>query len=286
MTAPVRQTVPAAHATAHAAVAATGHAPELKLRRKPLRRSVRITLSIASPIVLLLLWEAASRGGLLDARFFPPPSHVLVAFTQGLATAELWGHIGITLSRIVVGFLVGAIPAVALGLAMGLSAVVRAIVQPIVDATFPIPKLAILPLFILIFGLGEMSKYMVLAVAVFFIVLVNTAAGVLAIDRTQLEVGASFKASRTMMFLDIALPGALPFILSGLKLGMNVALLVIVAVEFTGAESGVGYLIWNSWQVFKVEEMYVGLVVTALFGFVSAWLFAGLERLLMPWKRR
>jgi NitT/TauT family transport system permease protein len=107
----------------------------------------------------------------------------------------------------------------------------------------------------------------------------------MAIDRTQLEVGASFGASRRMMFFDIAVPGALPFILSGLKLGMNVALLVIVAVEFTGAQSGIGYLIWNSWQVFKVEEMYVGLVVTAIFGFASAWVFAGLERLLMPWKR-
>jgi ABC-type nitrate/sulfonate/bicarbonate transport system permease component len=270
---------------APAQVTSAGHAPELRIRRRPLRQSVRVVLSIGSPIVLLLLWELASRGGLLDDRFFPPPTEVFVAFVEGLAGPELWGHIGISLSRIVVGFVIGALPAVALGLAMGLSAVVRAIVQPIVDATFPIPKLAILPLFILIFGLGELSKYMVLAVAVFFIVLVNTAAGVLAIDRTQLEVGASFGASRRMMFFDIAVPGSLPFILSGLKLGMNVALLVIVAVEFTGAQSGIGYLIWNSWQVFKVEEMYVGLVVTAVFGFVSAWVFAGLERLLMPWKR-
>lgn len=264
----------------------TAHAPALKVRRRPLRRPVRLALSVASPVALLLLWEVASRGGLLDERFFPPPTEVFLALVQGLAGPELWGHMGISLSRIVVGFVIGAAPAVALGLAMGLSAVVRAIVQPLVDATFPIPKLAILPLFILIFGLGEMSKYMVLAVAVFFIVLVNTAAGVLAIDRTQLEVGASFGASRRMMFFDIAVPGALPFILSGLKLGMNVALLVIVAVEFTGAQSGIGYLIWNSWQVFKVEEMYVGLVVTALFGFVSAGVFAGMERLLMPWKRR
>lgn len=261
------------------------HGPELKSRRRELRRSTGLALSIASPVVLLLLWELSSRFGLVDARFFPPPSIVLTALFQGLAGAELWGHIGISLSRIVIGFLIGGIPAVILGLAMGLSPIVRAIVQPLVDATFPIPKLAILPLFILIFGLGEMSKYMVLAVAVFFIVLVNTAAGVRAIDRTQLEVGASFGAGSRIMFFDIALPGALPFILSGLKLGMNVALLVIVAVEFTGASSGIGYLIWNSWQVFKVEEMYVGLVVTALFGFGFAGLFRLLERLLMPWKR-
>lgn len=263
-----------------------GHEPTLKFRRKPLSRRTTLTLSIASPVALLLLWELASRSGMVDARFFPAPSGVLMALAKGLTGAELWGHIGISLSRILIGFLIGAVPAVLLGLAMGLSAVVRAIVQPLVDATFPVPKLAILPLFILIFGLGEASKYMVLAVAVFFIVLVNTAAGVKAIDRTQLEVGASFGASRWMMFFDIALPGASPFILSGLKLGMNVALLVIVAVEFTGASSGIGYLIWNSWQVFKVEQMYVGLVVTALFGFGFAAIFAVLDRLAMPWKRR
>jgi ABC-type nitrate/sulfonate/bicarbonate transport system permease component len=267
-------------------LASQGHEPTLKLRRRPLGRRTTLTLSIASPVVLLLVWELASRSGMVDARFFPAPSGVLLALAKGLMGAELWGHIGISLSRILIGFLIGAIPAVLLGLAMGLSAVVRAIIQPLVDATFPVPKLAILPLFILIFGLGEASKYMVLAVAVFFIVLVNTAAGVKAIDRTQLEVGASFGASRTMMFFDIALPGALPFILSGLKLGMNVALLVIVAVEFTGASSGIGYLIWNSWQVFKVEQMYVGLVVTALFGFGFAGIFAVLDRYAMPWKRR
>lgn len=263
-----------------------GHEPTLKARRRPLSKRTTLALSIASPVVLLLLWEMASRSGIVDARFFPAPSGVLVALAKGLMGAELWGHIGISLSRILIGFLIGAIPAVLLGLAMGLSSVIRAIVQPLVDATFPVPKLAILPLFILIFGLGEASKYMVLAVAVFFIVLVNTAAGVKAIDKTQLEVGASFGASRTMMFFDIALPGAAPFILSGLKLGMNVALLVIVAVEFTGATSGIGYLIWNSWQVFKVEQMYVGLVVTALFGFGFAGLFVALDRLAMPWKRR
>lgn len=263
-----------------------GQEPTLKIRRRPLSKRTTLALSIASPVVLLLLWELASRSGMVDARFFPAPSGVLIALARGLMGAELWGHIGISLSRILIGFFIGAIPAVLLGLAMGLSAVVRAIVQPLVDATFPVPKLAILPLFILIFGLGEASKYMVLAVAVFFIVLVNTAAGVKAIDQTQLEVGASFGANRIIMFFDIALPGAAPFILSGLKLGMNVALLVIVAVEFTGATSGIGYLIWNSWQVFKVEQMYVGLVVTALFGFGFAGLFAALDRLAMPWKRR
>jgi len=161
---------------------------------------------------------------------------------------------------------------------------VRAIIQPIVDATFPIPKIAILPLILLIFGLGEESKYAIIAVAVIYLVLINTQAGVRNIEKIYLDVGKNYHASRRMMFTDVALPGALPLIFAGLRLGLGVALLVIVAAEFVGARSGVGYLIWSSWQVFQVEKMYVGLMTTAVLGFGSAVLFAWLERILIPWR--
>jgi NitT/TauT family transport system permease protein len=104
------------------------------------------------------------------------------------------------------------------------------------------------------------------------------------IERIYLDVGKNYHASRRMMFTDVALPGALPLIFAGLRLGLGVALLVIVAAEFVGARSGVGYLIWSSWQVFQVEKMYVGLLTTAVLGFGSAVLIAWLERTLIPWK--
>src|SRR5436305_10087365 len=147
---------------------------------------------------------------------------------------------------------------------------VRAAIQPLVDATFSIPKIAILPLFIMIFGIGEESKYAIIAVAVIYLVLINTVAGVKNIDKIYLDVGKNYHASRLMMFTDVALPGALPMIVAGLKLGMGVALLVIVAAEFVGAKNGLGYLIWTSWQVFQVEKMYVGLVLIALVGVAIA----------------
>ncbi len=171
------------------------------------------------------------------------------------------------------------------GLAIGLFSPVRAIIQPLVDATFPIPKIAVLPLFIMIFGIGEESKYGIIATAVIYLVLINTAAGVRNIDRIYLDVGQNFHASRLMMFTDIALPGALPLILAGIKLGMGIALLVIVSAEFVGAKSGLGYLIWTSWQVFQVEKMYVGLAVIALVGVAIAVLLNGVERWIIPWRR-
>src|SRR5262249_7367174 len=183
-----------------------------------------------------------------------------------------------------VGFLLGAVPGVILGLAMGLFAPIRAIVQPLVDGTFPIPKAALLPLFIMIFGIGEESKYAIIAAAVIYLVLINTVAGVRNIDRIYLDVGQNFRASQLMMATDIALPGALPMIVTGIKFGSGVALLVRVTAEFVGARSGIGYLIWTSWQVFQVEKMYVGLMVIALIGFLLAILLNWLQRLLVPWK--
>lgn len=252
--------------------------------------AVERTISILSPLLLLGVWELLALRGVIDTRFFPAP-HVIFAATwqmllpsQSFVTGELWYHLSISLERIVIGFLIGAVPGIIIGLAMGLFGPIRAMIQPLIDATFPIPKVALLPLFIMIFGIGEESKYAIIATAVIYLVLINTVAGVRTIDRIYLDVGKNFHASRLMMFTDVALPGALPMILTGVKLGMGVALLVIVTAEFVGAKSGIGYLIWTSWQVFQVEKMYVGLVVIALVGFGTAILLGWLEKALVPWK--
>ena len=248
-------------------------------------------LSVLSPLILLGLWELFAQLRVIDTRFFPAPSSIFGVLWQMMRPSpqfpigELWFHLGISLERIVIGFLIGAVPGIVVGLAMGLFSPIRAVIQPLIDATFPIPKIAILPLFIMIFGIGEESKYAIIATAVIYLVLINTVAGVRNIDRIYLDVGKNFHASRLMMFTDIAFPGALPLIVAGVKLGMGVALLVIVSAEFVGAKSGLGYLIWTSWQVFQVEKMYVGLMVIAVVGFASAILLTWVERVLVPWKR-
>src|SRR5437867_7162885 len=256
------------------------------------RAGLERVLSVLSPLLLLTLWQIGTlvRKGdgitLIDTRFFPAPTSILQALVQMLQTGELLNHLGISLTRLAIGFCIGAVPGVIVGIAMGLFGPIRAVIQPLVDGTFPIPKIAILPLFIMIFGIGEESKYAIIAVAVIYLVLINTVAGVRNIDKIYLDVGKNFHASRLMMFTDIALPGALPLIVAGLRLGMGVALLVIISAEFVGAKSGIGYLIWTSWQVFQVEKMYVGLLVTAILGFGIAFLLNFLERVLIPWKAR
>ena len=242
-------------------------------------------MSILSPVLLVLIWEMAARTQLIDTRFFPSPSSIIFGTAiPMIQSGELWTHLSVSLTRIAVGFVLGAVPGVLIGLAMGLNPWVQAVIQPLIDATFPIPKSAITPLFLLIFGLGENSKYAIIAVAVIYLVLINTVSGVRNIDKIYLDVGKNYRASRLMMFSDIALPGALPMIFTGLKLGMGVALLIIVIAEIAGAKSGLGFLIWNSWQIFQVEKMYVGLMASAILGFTSAAIFNVLERRLIPWK--
>lgn len=251
---------------------------------RPSRRNVERGVSVLSPVVLLALWEVGAIAGVVDTRFFPAPTTIFGALGAIIASGELAEHLGVSLQRIGIGFVIGAVPGILLGLAIGLFPIVRAIVQPLVDALFPIPKIALLPMVIMLFGIGEGSKYAIIAIAVIFLVLINTEAGVRNIERIYLDVGRNYGASRLMFFTDIALPGALPMIMTGLKLGMGVALIIIVSAEFVGARNGIGYLIWNSWNTFQVERMYAGLMVTAILGFASAVGLGALERALVPWK--
>lgn len=241
-------------------------------------------VSLFSPLLLLVIWEVLVRVGILDHRFFSMPSTISGYFWNMLRSGEMATHLGASLARIGIGFLMGCIPGITLGIIMGLSRIVRAGLNPMIAATFPIPKIAILPLILLIFGLGEQSKYVIVAIGTFYFALINTMAGVMNIDKIYLDVGKNFGASRVNLWLTVALPGAMPMIFAGVKLGWGVALLLIVAAEFVGAKSGIGFLIWNSWQVFSIEQMFVGLLVISALGFISFLILDEVEKVVVPWK--
>jgi len=242
-------------------------------------------LSIVSPIAMIALWELLVRTNLLDIRFFPPPSGIVGTFAEMIVSGDLMHALGISLFRIFTGFVVGALPALLIGLTMGLFPLVRATLEPIVAAFYPIPKLALLPLIMLIVGIGELSKVVTIAIGVFFLVLINTVAGVVNIDKIYLDVAKNYGASRKDFYLTIALPGAMPLIFTGLKLGMGMALLLIVAAEMIGAKSGIGYMIWTGYQTFFMEKMFVGLTIMATLGYVFSVALDEFERRVLPWKQ-
>jgi ABC-type nitrate/sulfonate/bicarbonate transport system permease component len=242
-------------------------------------------IAIASPLLILLVWEIVVRIHLLDARFFPAPSSVIVELVALAQSGQLFIDIGWTLLRVVIGTLLGTIPGVVLGIFLGLSPLVRAFVQPAISALYPVPKIALFPLVMLIFGIGEASKWAIVAVAVFFQVFYSTLAGVVNIDRIYLDVASNFKASRWQTFYSVAIPGALPFIFTGFQLGLGMALIVVVIAENFGTQVGVGFLIWRSWQIFEVRDMYVGLIVVALMGYCFQLLLQRLQKAIIPWKK-
>ena len=277
---------------------AAGGKPLVELR-KPVNAASRGMLSgrvaerivsFLAPMSLLCVWEVVARFGLIDPRFFPAPSSIGGAFYYLLFEARwdesLVNQVLISLGRGAIGFVLGALPAIALGVVMGLVPLVRAAMQPIIGAIFPIPKVAILPIIMLIFGVGEESKWVIIAIGVFFQVLIATATGVANIDQIYLDVGQNFKASRWNTYRKIAIPGALPTIFAGLRIGWGTGLLLLVTAEMVSSDGGIGYLIWKAWQTLAVEEMYVGLVTIAVVGMVSFWLFDLLESRLLPWRAR
>jgi NitT/TauT family transport system permease protein len=160
----------------------------------------------------------------------------------------------------------------------------RALIDPLIAATYPIPKSSILPLVLLIFGLGESSKIFMVAIGVFFPLVINATTGVREINKIYLDVGRNYKADRWNTFWTIALPGALPVIMTGFKLGVGIGLILIAIAEMNGAKSGLGFLIWSAWETFSVEQMYAGLFMFALIGFVFTVALNELERIIIPWK--
>jgi NitT/TauT family transport system permease protein len=242
-------------------------------------------IGIVTPLLLLGLWELCARIGWIDIRFFPPPSQIITKLIVLARSGELLQHISISLQRLFWGFLVGGIPAVVIGICMGLWRPIRLAVEPLVAATYPLPKSAILPLVLLIFGLGEASKIAMVALGVFYPIVINTTTGVLQIPTIYLDVGKNFNASPWQKFYTIALPGALPSILAGIKLGVGLGLILIAIAEMVGADSGVGYMIWNAWQILSIDTMFVGLLTIALIGFVLSLILDEIEALVLPTRR-
>jgi NitT/TauT family transport system permease protein len=246
-------------------------------------RTYYILLPLVSLLGILLLWELCGRFGFLNPLFFPVPSLIAVAFFTMLADGEIQAHLSITLFRVFAGFLIGTIPGIAVGLLMGASEKIRLLLDPVVAAIYPIPKLAIFPLFMIIFGIGELSKIMAVAIGCFFLVLINAMAGVRNINRVYFEVAKNYGAKKRQLFTRVILPASLPLIFTGIRLALGTSLIVVVGVEFVSANYGIGALIWNAWETFEIEKLYVGIFLCAVLGILFTVILKWAEKRITPW---
>lgn len=242
-------------------------------------------LRIVSPFLLIGAWELCAGIGFLDTRFFPAPSTIVLSGIamgrEGLLTEAVHD----SMLRLVIGYATGALAGVLLGLWMGLSRWTRALLEPWLQLTYPVPKLAVYPLIVMVVGLGDAPINVLLAIAVFYIVCINTLAGVLTIKPAILDVSKDYGANFLQRAWTIALPGSLPHIFTGLEISLGIAYIVLVAAEFVGASTGLGNVIFQSWQLFDVSPMYVAIVLISLLGYGSTLGVRYIAGILMPWHR-
>lgn len=247
------------------------------------RRWLEVSLAISIPILLLVIWEVTSRAGWMDRRFFPPPSDIWSAARTLIENGDLLDATLLSYRRVAIGFVVGCGLGVIGGIGLGTSRVVRAALEPLMYALWTVPKLALLPLLLLIFGLGELPIIVLIAVNCFFLVLIPTLAAIVGVDFAYREAAASFEATRTEMLRHVLLPAAIPQIFVALRLAAGASILVLVAAEFVQGGAGLGHLIWNSWMLFLADRMYVGIVVVAVSGALFTMLIATIGRRIAPW---
>ncbi|GAB3556344.1 ABC transporter permease [Spelaeicoccus albus] len=250
-------------------------------KREQRLRTRDVLLSILTPLILLALWELAASIGVLDPRLFTPPTQILAHGWEMIVDGTLWPHLGSTVARLLAGFILGSIVGILAGLLMGVWRPLRAAFGPTFTALYALPKIAILPLLLLIFGLGETPKVLSVAISVFFVMQINTVAGIVQIDKRILEAAHAYRATGWKLFRYVLLPAATPTIMTGLRVSAGMSVIVVTAVEFVASNNGLGYLIWNSWQLFQPETMYVGLIVVSVIGALITGLVIGLERLLL-----
>ncbi len=234
--------------------------------------------------VLIAVAEWGTRSGWISALTLPKPSDVLVAFRDLHVSGLLYEHLSISLSRLAVGAALGVSVGIGTGVLIGLFSYIRSGLMPLVAAIFPIPKIALLPLFVIWFGIDEGSKYALIALGTFTPMVVATYGAVDNVDRTLIRMAQSFGLSWLSIVRKIVLPGAMPGILSGLRISLAIAIILLVAAEMLGAEYGIGAYVLEAGSLYDLDRLFAGVVVLSLLGVLVSAAISLLERHFLGWR--
>jgi NitT/TauT family transport system permease protein len=240
--------------------------------------------SVIGIVGILVLWEVICQLELVPPLFLPSPSSILLAGWDMLTSGELHENVLASLFRIAVGYAIGAVCGIVFGLLLGFSRWVDAVLTPIVYSIYPIPKIALLPLIILWLGIGETPKFTMIALGVFFPVVINTYSGVKNVDPIWIKAAVTFGSSHLNVIRKVILPGALPMIFAGLKLAAGTSLLLLVSAEMIAAQQGLGSMILHYGNLMITTKLMVGVLILSLLGLLFNRGLQWLEHKLLPWK--
>jgi len=232
----------------------------------------------------LAAWEFGARRGWIPSLFFPAPSTVFHRLVDLSESGELAKHVSATVARMAVALVLGGGFGLVLGLLLGYSPRLRVVVDPFIAALHPVPKMALLPLILLIFGLGFFSKALAVAISAFFPMVINTMAGVLQIDPNYYDVAKLHGVGRRQIFWRIVLPGSMPMTLAGARMALNRALGATIGLELITAQNGLGSMLFFAWQTYRTEELYATIFVIAVFGYLFRRIVNTVAARLVPWQ--
>ncbi len=253
-------------------------------------RGRSLGISAASAAGLFLLWWGVTAAGLVEPLFLPGPGAVFDRFkevaAEGFGGATLGQHAWASLSRVALAFLLAVATAVPAGILMGVSRVVRGLLDPPVEFYRPIPPLAYLPLMVIWFGIGELTKVVVIYLAIFAPMALNARAGVRSVPIEQIHAAYSLGASRRQVIWHVILRGAMPEVLTGMRIGLGFGWTTLVAAELVAAQAGIGAMIQQASDFLVSDVVIMGIVVIGVIAYLSDLLMRGLERWLTPWKGR
>lgn len=263
---------------------------------KPRRRAItlrwplsrQLTLSLGTLLVLLTIWWGVAALQVISPLFLPPPGQVLqklllVASPQGFMDATLWQHLAASLTRILLALLAAVALGVPVGIAMGLSPTVRGILDPLIELYRPVPPLAYLPLMVIWFGIGETSKILLIYLAIFAPVAMSALAGVKSAQQVRIRAARSLGANRAQVLWWVILPGALPEILTGVRIGLGVGWSTLVAAELIAATRGLGFMVQSAGEFLATDVVLAGIAVIAIIAFALELGLRALQRRLTPW---
>lgn len=236
-------------------------------------------------ITLFILWEIAPRIGLVDEVFFPTFSNIVVAWWNMIVSGELFSHFLASILRSISGFLIALVIAIPLGLIIGWYPIAKELLNPVLELFRNTATLALLPVFILLLGIGETSKIAIVVFACTFPILLNTISAVRNVDSLLIKSARSMNISSFKLFSKVILPASVPTIFTGIRMAGSGAILVLIAAEMVGAKEGLGYLITYSQYNFQIPEMYAGILTIALLGLLINQGLSALERKFSKWKQ-